>query len=96
MTSSTARVSTEKPKRYMEQLCKHFEHKIPVTRSEAENTITFTAGVCKLTTEDNALILNVEAANDADLATLQDVVARHLVRFMFREAVDVQWQAANA
>ncbi|MBL8629591.1 MAG: DUF2218 domain-containing protein [Rhodospirillaceae bacterium] len=91
MTTSQARVTTAKPKRYMEQLCKHFEHKRPVTRSDEGNSITFSVGVCKLTATDDTLIMDVEANDASDLATLQDVVARHLVRFMFREPVQVTW-----
>jgi uncharacterized protein len=32
--------------------------------------------------------------NEAQLAQLQDVVVRHLVRFAFRETLRIDWRAA--
>jgi hypothetical protein len=37
------------------------------------------------------LIMRVTAADEAALAALEDVVARHLVRFAFREGPEVRW-----
>jgi hypothetical protein len=43
---------------------------------------------------DDTLVLRAEAADTDTLGKLQDVVARHLVRFAFRAAPEVVWQAA--
>ncbi len=92
MMNSTARVPTALPRRYMSQLCKHFEHKAPVTLGEAEGRITFPMGVCALQATRDAIVMTVEAADQDGLERLQDVIARHLVRFAFRKPVDVVWQ----
>jgi hypothetical protein len=93
MLAATARVPTLLPRRYMGQLCKHFEHKVPVTLGEADGTITFAMGVCTLQAETDAIVMRVESADADGLAQLEDVVARHLVRFAFREPVAVAWVA---
>jgi len=95
MLAATARVPTLLPRRYMSQLCKHFEHKLPVTLSEADGSITFAMGVCTLKAETDAIVMRVESADADGLARLEDVVARHLVRFAFREPVAVEWLAAG-
>ena len=94
MPSATARVPTPLPRRYMGQLCKHFEHKLPVTLEEAAGTISFPMGVCALQAETDAIVMHVTAPDAEALARLEDVVARHLIRFAFREPVTVAWVAA--
>ena len=89
--ASEARVAMETPRRYMSQLCKHFEHKLPVTLDETSGTIAFPMGVCRLTAADDHLIMRVEAA-EADLAKLKEVVERHLTRFAFRAPPTIVWQ----
>ena len=91
--SAEAHVPTEAASRYLAQLCKHFQHKLPVTLDGARGRIEFQAGVCVLDAalEPGALILRVTAADEAGVAALQDVVARHLVRFAFRETLEVNW-----
>lgn len=89
--SSEARVPTAVPRRYLAQLCKHFEHKLPVTLAEDRGSIEFSGGLCTLEAGDESLIMRLTAADEAALARLQDVVARHLLRFAFRETPDVQW-----
>jgi hypothetical protein len=93
MLTATARVPTLLPRRYMGQLCKHFEHKVPVTLGEAEGSISFAMGVCTLQAASDAILMRVEAPDAEALARLEDVVARHLVRFAFREPVAVEWVA---
>lgn len=91
-TRSMARVSTEMPRRYMSQLCKHFEHKLPVTLDEERGEIAFPFGRCRLHLESGALVLRAEADDAESLGKTEDVVARHLLRFAFREPPEIVWQ----
>ena len=96
MLSSEARVPTAVPRRYVGQLCKHFEHKLPVTVAEGHGRIEFPAGVCTLeaTADAETLVLRVTASDEAALARLEEVVARHLERFAFRDKPEVHWVRA--
>jgi len=87
-----AEVATAHAARYLAQMCKHFEHKRPVTFDERNGHIAFTAGDCRLEAGPGALTLTVAAADEAGRAGLEDVVARHLVRFAFREDLHLDWQ----
>ncbi len=89
--SSEARVPTASPQRYLAQLCKHFQHKLPVTLAPDNGSIRFSSGVCELNAAPDTLVLHLTADDEASLAALQDVVARHLRRFAFREEPEVHW-----
>ena len=90
--SSEARVATSVPRRYMTQLCKHFEHKLPVSYDEAKGRIVFSAGICLLETGEGALILRAEAPDTESLRRVEDVIARHLDRFAFRDKPEIAWR----
>jgi hypothetical protein len=91
---TVATVETASAKRYLGQFCKHFAHKLPVDLAEdnSSGTVGFSIGSCVLRADDQKLALALEGAEDA-MTGLQDVVARHLVRFAFREELELQWQA---
>ena len=98
MTETTrragARVATESASKYLQQLCKHFEHKLPVNFDASAGAITFPTGQVQLSADAEALAITLDAPTDEDLERLKDVVARHLVRFAFRETLEVDWRAA--
>ena len=88
--SSEARVQTALSRRYLEQLCKHFQHKLPVTLEDGHGLIAFPAGTCELDAVAPAgiLMMRVVAGDEPGLIMLEDVVARHLQRFAFREELN--------
>jgi len=92
MPISVAHVAMDQPRRYLGQLCKHFEHKLPVTLNETSGHIAFSFGTCALSTSAEALVLQAEAADAEALAKTEDVVARHLLRFAFRAPPEIVWQ----
>jgi len=96
MIQSIATVSTPTPRRYLVQLCKHFEHKLEVHQEGNEGSIAFSAGTCRLHADSDTLVLQAEAPSEETLAQLQDVVARHLLRFAFRAPPEITWQRKEA
>ena len=91
---SIAKISTPQAGRYLTQLCKHFQHKCPVTLETNSGHITFSMGECRLRAEAGVLTLSLNADDNARLTQLQDVVARHLLRFAFRETLRIDWHPA--
>lgn len=94
LVRSIAEVSTPLPARYLAQLCKHFQHKLDVVFDDQSGQIVFPLGDCRLKAGDGTLTLSAEAADAEKLAKLQDVIARHLIRFAFREEMQIDWRAA--
>jgi len=86
-------IETVNAKRYLGQFAKHFGHKIPVELAEDNSRakVAFGRGICRMQADDAKLSLELEAEGD-EMANLQDVVAQHLLRFAFREALALNWQ----
>jgi len=84
-------VATEHARRYLQQLCKHFAHKIPAHHTTEAGRISFPAGICNLSAAENRLTLGLDAETAEDLDRLKEVVASHLARFAFRETLDISW-----
>ena len=91
-----AKVATPQAEKYLAQLCKHFQHKRPVSFDQHTGHIGFTVGDCRLGAEADTLALSLSAPDPDQLAQLQDVVVRHLLRFAFREELRIEWQPTAA
>lgn len=92
---SVATVATPKAAGYAAQLAKHFAHKIPARFEDGAGEITFPAGTCQLAAADGILTMTVAGATPEAVAQLEDVVARHLLRFAFREELAIDWHPAG-
>ena len=88
---SVARMATPHASRYLQQLCKHFAHKIPATFDEKTGQVDFPFGTCMLEAGDGVLKLSLSSPDEAQLTQLEGVVERHLLRFAFREDLTVDW-----
>lgn len=87
MKTATAAVPTRYARRYVDQLCKHWSHKLAVTQDGATARIVmFSGALVTLHAGETALDVAIEAKDQAGLDETVDVVVRHLDRFAFREA----------
>jgi hypothetical protein len=89
---SIARVATKSALRYLGQLCKHFGHKVPSSLDGDHGWIAFDFGRCHLAASNEELSLHNTAASVEALQRLEEVIARHLERFAFRETLAITWQ----
>ena len=60
--NSTARVPTAKASRYLQQLCKHWSHKLDVELSENEGIVRFPSAVATMRADSDALTVNRRGA----------------------------------
>ena len=94
---SHARVITDKASRYMVQLAKHWSHKFEVRYDETSAFFPLPLGTCRMSAHPDGLDITIEAIDLEGLARLEDVVARHLDRFAFREGeLKYDWTRAWA
>ena len=87
MSRSVARVPTLSASRYLQQLAKHWSHKMEVDFTPEEGTILFPNGSkldMRADSETLDIVLTVPDGEDA--ARMREVVSSHLDRFAFREA----------
>lgn len=93
MTGSTLHMTTDHAAKYLQQLCKHFGHKVPATFTPTEGQVTLPFGTCELAATDGTLSITV-LGKTRDLARLEQFVGDHLSRFAFRENPTLTWQRA--
>lgn len=91
MHTSTAVVRTDAPVRYAKQLASHLGRKVAVEEVDGAHRLTFAYGVGIVRAEDGQLVLEATAADADSLAKVEDVLARHLVRFGRRNELAVSW-----
>ncbi len=77
---------TDKASRYLQQLMKHFAHKVEVDHTPTEGRANFPFGAAQMRADDKALSLVVEGPTARDMVQSRYVVEEHLLRFAFREA----------
>ncbi|MBU6397931.1 MAG: DUF2218 domain-containing protein [Rhodospirillales bacterium] len=92
--NATAIIPTASARRYLGQFVNHFAHKLPALR-EPDNTqgeVSFTTGLCTMDADAQKLSIILNAEDEAALIRLKDIVDRHLLRFAFREELQIAWQ----
>ncbi|MFW2852236.1 DUF2218 domain-containing protein [Sphingomonas sp. TX0543] len=96
MSVSVARVPTALASRYLQQLAKHWSHKMTVTFSPEEATIEFPDGSrLDMRADAETLDLALSVVAGADIDRMRAVVSGHLDRFAFREApLTFDWREA--
>ena len=93
MLESKGHFATEHGSKYLQQLCKHFAHKIDVTYDETSGQCHFGDGDAAMTADEAGLTVRVSAKTDEHLTNAKFVVDKHLERFAFRENFTVMdWQ----
>ena len=95
---STAVVATDAPERYAKQLLSHLGRKNTVVTVAGERQggrLVFAYGTATVRPEDNQLVLEAAAEHAESLAHIEDVLARHLERFVAKRELAVTWQRGN-
>lgn len=92
----TARFETERASRYLQQLCKHFAHKVPAEFDAHHGEIALPLGSCVLDADETALTIVCDASDPAREPLLVKVVEVHLERFAWKEKVTLDWQRDGA
>jgi hypothetical protein len=96
---ASAIVVTDASNRYAKQLLAHLGHK--VTRAplagqpEPAGQLLFSYGVGTVVPQEGRLVLGAAAADAEALAHVEDVLARHLMKFGARRELVVSWMAAE-
>lgn len=92
MPVSEARVETDRAARYIKQLCSHFDKKADSEWDDHKGRTVFEFGTCEYLAEPGALLLKVEAADEALLGRTEFVVGDHLSRFGTRDQLSITWR----
>lgn len=88
---STATVNTRHASKYLQQLCKHFAHKVEVEFDTKKGIVAFSIGSCFLHAHEMVLEFICEADGTQELQEIQSTMDRHLKKFAWREELAVDW-----
>ncbi|MGJ0238441.1 DUF2218 domain-containing protein [Novosphingobium fluoreni] len=87
-----AHVPTKSGAKYVQQLCKHWSHKLPVSLEGDTGEVTFETAVASMVAGPDSIHVTIQGEDRAALERLTGVVAEHLDRFAFREApLSFEW-----
>jgi hypothetical protein len=94
MLVSETRIATASASRYLQQLCKHWSHKFAVEFTPDKGRVPFAADrIATFEAGPEHLSMRIEAADEALLARMENVVVEHLKRFSFREELgEIKWR----
>jgi predicted O-methyltransferase YrrM len=98
MPFATALVAIDRPARYVKQLVSHLGHRGDTAQTaDGRATIMLSSGTCVLAPGAGHLELIAASQDIEGLAAVQDVVARHLLRFAGEDSgVRVDWSPATS
>jgi uncharacterized protein len=86
MPIAKASVPTANATKYMQQLCKHWSHRLEVELSDGRGVVRFPAALATFDAGADALSVKIEGERSEEVERMKGVVASHLDRFAFREA----------
>ena len=84
-------VKTLKASIYLQQIGKHFSHKLEVDCDSQAGRIEFPFGIAELNAEELGLNIIAKAETAENLDKMKHVLASHLERFAFREKLKCNW-----
>lgn len=83
---SNGTVATPAARRYVQQLVKHWSHKLAITESEGVVTIPFSPDITlTLAANDAGIVMRLVTPTDDEDLRFRKVFENHLDRFAFRE-----------
>ena len=91
---ATMRFATENGSKYLQQLCKHFAHKVEVEYDAAAGRAALPPGPAVMAADPEGLTVTVSAESAEKLAVAKFIIEDHLKRFAFREKPEaLDWSA---
>lgn len=92
-------VKCEKPERYIQQLVKHWGHKMATTYDEGDGMGVFPFSEhtnAVMTAHNNGIGITLTTADREENVRMRGVIEEHLDRFAFREApLEYEWKDAE-
>lgn len=93
MIVTTGTYATPHASKYLQQLCKHFAHKIEVTFTPTNGSCHFEFGTAEMIAEKDLLTVKITLKDAAQIEQAHMVIDKHLERFAFRETFKTMtWQ----
>lgn len=95
LKAETGVFPTQHASKYLQQLCKHFAHKVEVDYDDTTGKAALPPGPAELHATDSDLTVHITGKDDEALKVARYIIDSHLERFAFRENFEtMDWHAA--
>ena len=91
MAESHAIFKTDRASRYLQQLCKHFAHKVKSEFDATTGRVEFPPGLCHMTADGESLAFYCQSGKAQGLLVMQGIIDNHLKRFAWCEEFELAW-----
>jgi len=86
-----ATVDTSYGQEYLNKLCRHFAHKVPVILIKTQGRIEFPFGPCRIKVDARKMHLTIEINNDHQAEEAEKILEEHLLRMANLEQLEIKW-----
>lgn len=91
-----ARVPTARASAYLQQLCKHFAHKVAAQCDADQGQAALPGGLTRFRADPTGLDIAIEGDSAEGIARACFIVEDHLLRFAFREKLPpLEWERTS-
>lgn len=91
MPTYSTTINTVHGRKYLQQLCKHFGHKVKVRYSPEEGRVAFPPGRCFMHANDDALKFSFISDEEQGAPVIKHIIDEHLETFAWREDLEYTW-----
>lgn len=88
---SHTKIHTKEGSAYIRKLCRHFVHKIPASYTESDGRAELPGCVCLMHADTDTLVFTITGGSAEEVMKGEDIITRHLLKFAFREQLEVFW-----
>jgi len=92
MPSCHINIKTEHASKYLQQLCKHFAHKVDATYDKLNGFAALPPGPCTLKASDMELYIHCQSQDRDKLPMSRAIIETHLEKFAWREEFTFNWE----
>ncbi len=85
-------IATRHGSKYLQQLCKHFRHKVNVEFDQTTARVDFPGGVAFMFADDEGLSFFCRVDVEGKEAQIKAILDTHLIKFAWREELVIDWQ----
>jgi len=95
MFKTKGSVQTEHARKYLQQLCKHFAHKVEVDFTPDKGHVSFPMGPCIIQADNTTLRFEGQSEKADGIKAMKGVIISHLDKFAWREQIEYVWEDSS-
>jgi hypothetical protein len=87
---SKTSIEINSAEKYLNRLCKHFNHKVDAEYGDGKGTVDFKFATCQMSAQGDELKIVCQAESAEKMARVKYVIEDHLTRFTWKEEKEIE------